>query len=125
MGLGKSTEDRTRLENVRYENVRSDKLSKADIFFNTKSTSPSTGNASNSILNDHCYMAEEVHVKPTKIPQSRNLTPVTIMVADTIGTVKSRRLLKVLLDSGSKTTLLTKDVYQGNVYHAKHPRAGW
>ena len=72
MGLGKSTENRTRLENVRYENVRSDKLSKADIFFNTKSTSPSTGNASNSILNDHCYMAEEVHVKPTKIPQSRN-----------------------------------------------------
>ena len=108
MGLGKSTENRTRLENVRYENVRSDKLSKADIFFNTKSTSPSTGNASNSILNDHCYMAEEVHVKPTKIPQSRNLTPVTIMVADTIGTVKSRRLLKVLLDSGSTTTLINK-----------------
>ena len=108
MGLGKSTENRTRLENVRYENVRSNKLSKADIFFNTKSTSPSTGNASNSILNDHCYMAEEVHVKPTKIPQSRNLTPVTIMVADTIGTVKSRRLLKVLLDSGSTTTLINK-----------------
>jgi len=53
-------------------------------------------------------MAEEVHVKPTKIPQSRNLTPVTIMVADTIGTVKSRRLLKVLLDSGSTTTLINK-----------------
>ena len=108
MGLGKSTENRTCLENVRYENVRSDKLSKADIFFNTKSTSPSTGNTSNSILNDHCYMAEEVHVKPTKIPQSRNLTPVTIMEADTIGAVKSRRLLKVLLDSGSTTTLINK-----------------
>jgi hypothetical protein len=53
-------------------------------------------------------MAEEVHVKTTKIPQSRNLTPVTIMVADTIGTIKSRRLLKVLLDSGSTTTLINK-----------------
>ena len=94
------------LENALYEIENSDKLSKADIFFNIKSTSPSTGNASNSIMNNHCYMAEEVHVKPTKIPQSRNLTPVNIMVADTIGTVKSRRLLKVLLDSGSTTTFL-------------------
>ena len=73
--------------------------------FNTKSTSPSTGNApNNSIVNSHCYMAEEVHVKTTKIPQSRNLTPVTIMVADTIGTIQSRRLLKVLLDSGNWNT---------------------
>ena len=30
------------------------------------------------------------------------------MVADTIGTIKSRRLLKVLLDSGSTTTLINK-----------------
>jgi hypothetical protein len=99
----------TALENVLYEIENSDELSKikkSDTFFNIKSTSPSTGNAHNkSIVNSHCYMAEEVHVKPTKIPQSRNLTPVTIMVADTIGTVKSRRLLKVLLDSGSTTTL--------------------
>jgi hypothetical protein len=96
------------LENVLHETEPSDKLSKikkSDILFNTKSTSPSTGNApNNSIVNSHCYMAEEVHVKTTKNPQSRNLTPVTIMVADTIGTIKSRRLLKVLLDSGSTTT---------------------
>jgi hypothetical protein len=38
----------------------------------------------------------------------RNLTPVTIMVVDTIGTVRSRRLLKILLDSGSTTTLINK-----------------
>ncbi len=111
MRLRKSTENCTYLGNVQYENVRSDKLSKikkSDIFFNTKSTSPSTGNAPNSNVNNHCYMAEEVHVKTTKIPQNRNLTPVTIMVADTIGTIKSRRLLKVLLDSGSMTTLINK-----------------
>ena len=95
MELGKSTENRTYLENVLYKNVRSDKLSKikkSDIFFNTKSTSHSTGNAPNSMTNNHCYMAEEVHVKTTKNPQNRNLIPVTIMVADTIGTIKSRRL---------------------------------
>ena len=74
------------------------KIKKSDNLFNTKSKSPSTGNASSkSNFNNYCYMAEEVHVNLTKIPQSRNLTPVTIMVADTIGTVKSRRLLKVLL----------------------------
>jgi len=39
---------------------------------------------------------------------TRNLTPVTIMVVDTIGTIKSRKLLKVLLDSGSTTTLINK-----------------
>ncbi len=30
------------------------------------------------------------------------------MVADTIGTIKSRRLFKVILDSGSTTTLINK-----------------
>jgi hypothetical protein len=45
--------------------------------------------------------------KPQKnVPQ--NLTPVTIMVVDTISSVRSRRLLKILLDSGSITTLVNK-----------------
>jgi hypothetical protein len=39
---------------------------------------------------------------------TRNLTPVTIMIADTIGTVRSRRLLKILQDSGSTRTLVNK-----------------
>jgi hypothetical protein len=40
--------------------------------------------------------------KPKKtVPQ--NLTPVTIMVVDTISSVRSRTLLRVLLDSGSTT----------------------
>jgi hypothetical protein len=43
--------------------------------------------------------------KPKKtVPQ--NLTPVTIMVVDTISSVRSRTLLKVLLDSESTTTLI-------------------
>ncbi len=47
--------------------------------------------------------------KPKKTaPQ--NLTPVTIMVVDTISSVRSRRLLRVLLDSGSTTTLINKKI---------------
>jgi hypothetical protein len=43
--------------------------------------------------------------KPKKtVPQ--NLTPVMIMVVDTISSVRLRRLLRVLLDSGSTTTLI-------------------
>jgi hypothetical protein len=41
-------------------------------------------------------------------PQNRNLTPVTIMVVDSIDAIRSRRLMKVLLDSGSTTTLINK-----------------
>jgi hypothetical protein len=45
--------------------------------------------------------------KPKKtVPQ--NLAPVTIMVVETISSVRSRTLLKVLLDSESTTTLLIK-----------------
>ncbi len=45
--------------------------------------------------------------KPKKtVPQ--NIKPVTIMVVDTISSVRSRTLLKVLLDSESMTTLINK-----------------
>jgi hypothetical protein len=45
--------------------------------------------------------------KPAKAVPN-NPTPVTIMVVDTISSVKSRILLKVLLDSGSTMTMLNK-----------------
>ena len=45
--------------------------------------------------------------KPTKVVPN-NLTPVTIMVVDTISSVKSRILLKVLMDSGSTLTMINK-----------------
>jgi hypothetical protein len=44
----------------------------------------------------------------TKKVVPQKLTPVTILVVDTISSVRSRRLLKVLLDSGSTTTLINK-----------------
>jgi hypothetical protein len=55
--------------------------------------------------------------KPKKtVPQ--NLTPVTIMVVETISSVRSRTLLKVLLDSESTTT------YLSIVSHVSSPAAG-
>ena len=74
-------------------------------------------------LQDHsCYMTDAMNTNSMQnskkrkrgeenldnLSSKRNLTPVTIMVVDTIGTIKSRKLLKVLLDSGSTTTLINK-----------------
>jgi hypothetical protein len=42
-----------------------------------------------------------------KMPNKKRLTPTSIMVIDTILTVKSRTLLKVLFDPGSASTLVT------------------
>ena len=79
----------------------------------SSSTNPtvfSTGNAPKNLHVHNCYMAEALEPEPEPINRkketnsasstspTRNLTPVTIMVADTIGTVRSRRLLKILLD---------------------------
>ncbi len=91
----KCTENCTALGNVLYKTEISYNLSKIEksdtcFNFNTKSTSPSIGNIPNkSEMINHCYMTEEVHVNSIKIPRTRNF-PVTIMVADTIGTIKSR-----------------------------------
>ena len=60
---------------------------------------------------DARFMIDRRKRKRNSIPDSppnRNLTPVTIMVADSIGVFRSRKLLKVLLDSGSTTTLINK-----------------
>jgi hypothetical protein len=58
-------------------------------------------------------MYEENNGSNKKVDKSKktvpqNLTPVMIMVVDTISSVRSRTLLKVLLDSGSTTTLVHK-----------------
>ena len=88
--------------------------------FSTEPTVFSTGNAPKNLHVHDCYMAEALESESEPISSkkeinsaastslTRNLTPVTIMVVDTIGTVRSRRLLKVLLDSGSTTTLINK-----------------
>ena len=56
--------------------------------------------------------------KPAKAVPN-NLTPVTIMVVDTISSVKSRILLKVVLYSGSTMTIINKNAYLEIVSHEK------
>ena len=70
----------------------------------------STGNTLNSLdelshmINDIKRTANEIDV----LPNANRLTPITIMVIDTISSVKSRTIIKVLLDSGSTTTLINR-----------------
>jgi hypothetical protein len=81
----------------------------------------STGNALKDLIIDQCYMADHIDAK-SKIdskkrkrnsipdsPQNKKLTPVAIMVADSIDAVRSIKLLKVFLDSGSTTDLINKN----------------
>jgi hypothetical protein len=91
-------------------------------FYGTISTAKSTGNAQKNISTQSAYhiVTDEVY---TNLDQSnakeamdiksnknspKQLTPVAIMVVDTISSVKSRILLKVLLDSGSTTTMINR-----------------
>jgi hypothetical protein len=84
--------------------------------------SDSTGNASNNtsthlvhyiFAGDAYTNLEQISAKEElDIDSNRNvpkqLAPVTIMVVDTISSVNSRILLKVLLDSGSTTTMINR-----------------
>jgi hypothetical protein len=66
---------------------------------------------------------KEEDIPEKTVPQ--NLTPVTIMVVETISSVGSRTLLKVLLDSESTTTLIVKkNAYPSTISHVSSPAAG-
>jgi hypothetical protein len=121
--LGNCTAGCTDLGSIQYRNLgilTSKQLSRImnSDFNGTNSSMFSTGNAPKDLIIDKCYMGDHIDAK-SKIdskkrksnsipdsPQNRNLTPVTIMVVDSIGAVRSRKLPKVLLDSGSTTTLI-------------------
>jgi hypothetical protein len=68
---------------------------------------------------DEVYAIAEVsdngkEVDKPKKAVSQNLTPVMIMVVVTIYSVRSRTLLRMLLDSGSTTTLINKICFPRN-----------
>ena len=105
-------------------------------FHNTNIPLDSTRNApKQSHATNECHIyADDVYAmsedssddrqhKKAKKSVPTNLTPVTIMVVDTISAVRSRKLLKVLLDSGSTTTLINKNAYLKTVSHAQSPVA--
>jgi hypothetical protein len=95
---------------------------KAIDFYGTIPTEKSTGNAPKNIstqsachiiTDEVCTNLEQSNAKEAMDIKSnenspKQLTPVTIMVVDTISSVKSRILLKVLLYSGSTTTMINR-----------------
>jgi hypothetical protein len=102
-------------------------------FYGTISTVDSTGNAPKNlnahsvrhIVTDEVYTnlvqlsaKEAMDIKSNK-NSPKQLTPVTIMVVDTISSLKSRFLLKVLLDSGSTTTMINRKCLPGNCQTCK------
>jgi hypothetical protein len=131
-----------KLETVLYEtstNIElriSNKLSslKTKGFYGTISTmAKSTGNAQINISTQPVYHIDTDEIY-TNLEQSsakeamdiksnknspRQLTPVSIMVVDTISSVKSRILLKVLLDSGSTTTMINRKCLPRNCQTCK------
>jgi hypothetical protein len=106
--------------------------------YSTVSIVDSTGNAPKSpntqtvrfIFADDVYTnLEQISAKEAMDSNSnknipKQLTPVTIMVVDTIFSVKSRILLKVLLDSGSTTTMINRKAFLEIAKCAKFPIVG-
>ncbi len=92
-----------------------------------------TGNAPKStstqavryiFADDVCVHLEQISAKEAMdIDSNQNipkqLTPVTIMVVDTISSVKSRILLKVLSDSGSTTAMINRKCLPRNCQTCK------
>ena len=101
--------------------------------YSTISMVASTGNAPKStstqtvrnIVTDEVYTnlvqisAEEAMDIKSNKNSPKQLTPVTIMVVDTISSVKSRILLKVLLDSGSTSTMINRKCLPRNCQTCK------
>jgi hypothetical protein len=58
----------------------------------------------------HCYEIEaeapQLNYHGPKIKISKQKSPVTICTADTIGTIRSQRLFRVLFDSGSNVSMI-------------------
>ena len=69
--------------------------------------------------------SRESLIKINVLPNQSNLTPITIMVANTISAVKSRRLLNFLLDSGSTMTIINKKCLPKIAKPAKQQKIEW
>ena len=75
----------------------------------------SVGNA--SIASEECFDVEDkpqFNYRGPKVLPTKNETPVTICTTNTIGMVKSRRLFRVLLDSGATCSLIKRSCLPKN-----------
>ena len=80
---------------------------------NLNLNSAGTPTARNDPMSFMIYPEEEevtymIPVPKGKNPIDKSLTPITIMVVNTVGLKQSRAILKVLLDPGSTKTMITK-----------------
>ena len=96
------------------------KLVKSSLDTNDSRVTPAA--AGNAFPNEFLHLLEgEIEVTYTvpisKMGTSKNpsLTPVSIMVVDTIGGLTSRQVLRVLFDPGSTRTLIYRGVLPKNV----------
>jgi len=86
----------------------------------TTGKAPNKLEATNNLVEHACAISEKnskeqgTISKSNVLPSKTNLAPITIMVVDTMSAVKSRRLLKVILDSGPTTTLINKECLHKN-----------
>eukprot|EP00956_Cyclotella_meneghiniana_P036507 scaffold126502_cov47-Cyclotella_meneghiniana.AAC.4 len=76
-------------------------------------SSESVGNATfNTFDTEECYKLEtekpQFNYRGPKVLPSRHETPVTVCTANTIGTLRSRHIFRVLLDSGSTCSLIKR-----------------
>ena len=79
------------------------------ISVSTTHSNTSAGTASLQTIEVHAVDSEDITFNyrgPKVLP--KNETPVTIAICDTIGTLKSRKLFRILLDSGSNACLIKK-----------------
>jgi hypothetical protein len=119
--------------NIRLQNSNELSSLKTADLYSTISMVDSTGNAPKSpctqpvhhIVTEELYTnlvqlstKEAIDIKSNK-NSPKQLTPVTIIVVDTISSVKSRILLKVLLDSGSTTTMINRKFLPRNCQTCK------
>lgn len=123
-----STSDEESLDNGRHE-TNADTTERSNKLENIDTSSALTGNANNYQDEEHavesmsptivdCHAMDDaeldvycqVQVPKNGTPRDLSLTPITIAVVDTIGLVKSRRLLKVLLDPGLSGTMIKESV---------------
>jgi len=76
------------------------------------STVISTGNASFDEEQDAFHISHDIYmaIPNPKCKKPRRETPATIMICDTIGALKSRRVLKVLFDTGSRKSFINESV---------------
>ena len=120
------------VESISNLNELTNKLNKMQIeydddsytFSNRTATTAEAGSSDESVgdasinTRDDCFKIEvdtpQFNYRGPKVVPKRHETPVTILTSNTIGAVRSRRIFRVLLDSGSTCSLIKRSCLPKN-----------